>query len=246
LAPSNGAAICIFDPRYFGRPVAIAAITVSLAGCSSLLGLQVPLARPIDMFDAVVFAQEYEDRSFERLTKWAGPIRIALKGSGATHYRSLIVSHADTLSGLTGLPIHLAPGEARANVTIAFGTLEAFAKAAGPRIASEKHRLDLLYTSGCLFFYDTDEAHRIISAAIFIRTDHQDERISACILEEMVQILGLPNDSDLIYPSIFNTNDGLTALTPLDAALVGALYNPNVSVGAERAEALSIAEGLLE
>ena len=89
--------------------------------------------------------------------------------------------------------------------------------------------------------------HRITEATIFVRSGEgvRKEVIESCLLEEMTQILALPNDSDLIKPSIFNRRDGLTKLTPLDRSLIRVLYDPSMTVGMPRHQALNKARLLL-
>jgi hypothetical protein len=61
----------------------------------------------------------------------------------------------------------------------------------------------------------------------------------------MVQILGLPNDSDLVQPSILNQADSLTTLTALDESFIRILYDPALPPGATKQDALAVAAKVL-
>ena len=235
----------------------VVVVALALTACSALPEPRGQRARPIDMFDAVVFGREYETVRTRYLAKWTGELRITLSGKEAARYRPLVARYALRLSELTGLPITLLepsgnapnlPAAGRgANVTITFLTLDEMETLAGPRIPYAGFRTDILLTSGCLFFYKRDKSHRITEGAIFVRTDAgaTSRAIESCLLEEMTQVLGLPNDSDLISPSIFNSGDQLTRLSALDETLIRTLYHPSLSPGMRRDRALDKARSLL-
>ncbi len=67
----------------------------------------------------------------------------------------------------------------------------------------------------------------------------------ACLLEEMTQALGLPNDSELIRPSIFNQWDFLQRLPLNDQILVRTLYDQRMRQGMPRDAALTAARGII-
>lgn len=220
-------------------------LALGLAACATRTAPHDETARRLAMFEAVVFAQEYDQAPTRFLAKWTGPLRIALKGKTNAAHRRSVEAHARLLGQLTGLDIAMAPAGKRANVIIHFASLDDMEHLAGPRIRNRKQVTDILLTSGCLFFYDKDARHRITGASIFVRTGRMANDIHACLLEEMTQILGLPNDSDLIKPSIFNSGDARPELTALDRAFVRALYDPKMPAGTPRPEALMTADALL-
>jgi hypothetical protein len=197
------------------------------------------------MFEDVAFRREFTAAVPMVIEKWTGPLRIALEGSQAHRYRDDVQAVARLLVGLTRLDIAAArPGET-ANVRLIFATLDETEAIAGPHIPDKKELEQVLLTSGCLFFYDADTTHRIVRATIVIRVGRSANDIQACLLEEMVQILGLPNDSDLVQPSIFNQADSLIALTALDESFVRILYDPALRAGASREDALAVAGKVL-
>ena len=70
-------------------------------------------------------------------------------------------------------------------------------------------------------------------------------KLVSCVVEELTQIMGLPNDSENVYPSIFNekTPDGL--LTGLDGLLLKMLYHQQVKVGMKESEVRPILKKII-
>jgi len=67
----------------------------------------------------------------------------------------------------------------------------------------------------------------------------------ACIVEETTQIMGLPNDSDWVFPSIANDKSKIELLTGLDYILLKLLYSKELSPGMKANEIQPIAEKIL-
>jgi hypothetical protein len=59
--------------------------------------------------------------------------------------------------------------------------------------------------------------------------------LPACVVEELTQVLGLPNDSDKVFPSVFNDHSTDVFLTGLDVLLLRMLYDPRIVHGMEEA-----------
>lgn len=98
---------------------------------------------------------------------------------------------------------------------------------------------------GCYFVSWQKPVGTIIGAAIVVNTDRDSARINHCLLEELTQTLGLPNDTDLLRPSIFSDNDYLTELSRPDVILVRTLYDPRLKPGMAKAEALKLVPGIV-
>ena len=71
-------------------------------------------------------------------------------------------------------------------------------------------------------------------------------KLVACIVEEITQVLGLPNDSDKAYPSIFNDHTPEDLLSPLDVVLLKLLYEQELKVGMTEREAKPIVRKILK
>ena len=67
---------------------------------------------------------------------------------------------------------------------------------------------------------------------------HPKDYMRACVVEELTQVLGLPNDSDAVKPSIFNDQSRYFELTDHDRRMLKVLYDPRITPGMPRNEAL--------
>lgn len=67
-------------------------------------------------------------------------------------------------------------------------------------------------------------------------------KLVACVVEELTQLLGLPNDSELVFPSIFNDRSTDEFLSPLDVMLLRMLYDPRLKAGMDLATTRPLAQ----
>lgn len=200
-------------------------------------------------FEIVVFNAEYEQAMDGRLHKWTRPIRVYLdaRAGDPALYRRLTAEHLALLERLTGLEIGLVGDRDTANVVIVFDR-SADLIASTTRYAPNLDR-DKVMLSDALCFgqYSHTAAGEIVRGVIGIPTDRAASagKLPACIVEETTQVLGLPNDSDEVNPSIFNDMSVLDELSAHDRVLVELLYDPRLPVGATRDEALATAREIL-
>ena len=68
----------------------------------------------------------------------------------------------------------------------------------------------------------------------------------AYVVEELTQVLGLPNDSDTVKPSIFNDQSRYFELTDLNRRMLKMLCDPRITPGMQRKEALRQGRLILE
>lgn len=140
--------------------------------------------------------------------------------------------HIKSLSAESGLTIRLMPRDIGAGgdivITIVPRTLMAQVPFPGvpARTLSE-----LLGPGRCFFLIWPGRDWHIQKARIVINSILEDEHINHCLLEELSQSLGLPNDSDRLRPSVFNESARLTRLSDLDRILIRTLYDPAISAG---------------
>jgi len=98
---------------------------------------------------------------------------------------------------------------------------------------------------GCYFLSWKKPESRIVKAIVVVNVERDPALINSCLLEELAQSLGLPNDSDAMRPSIFSDRDNLSELAPHDAILMRALYDPRMTAGLPRAAALGVARTVI-
>ncbi len=227
------------------RPL-VTLFALTLGACATQLGLRDASEKRLTMFSQIVFAPDYDSRRTDYLAKWTGPLRIALLGDEAEDQRTPVQSQAKSLAKLTGLDITLASESKPANVTIYFTTAEKMDALAGAAINSRSALKSALLSKGCASYFDKDAGNRITSARVFVHTGEKVTTVSSCISRQMTHILGMPNTSDLIQPSIFNAGVQLLQMTTLDLKFVRALYTPALLPGMARRDALLIADELLQ
>jgi hypothetical protein len=70
-------------------------------------------------------------------------------------------------------------------------------------------------------------------------------KLMACVVEELTQVLGLANDSDAVFPSIFNDHTHNDFLTGLDFVLLKLMYHPALHSGMTEQEVRKVVRHLL-
>jgi hypothetical protein len=110
-----------------------------------------------------------------------------------------------------------------------------------------KSQDDIIRSSVCLAKLRKNNAMGIIQAEVWIPVDRAraHAKLLACIVEELTQSLGLINDTQSVFPSIFNDHSHNDFLTGLDFILLKLLYEPKVQSGQTEAETRAIIRSLL-
>ena len=187
-------------------------------------------------FEQVIFVDEYDDgRNYNYIRKWVDPIKIVLFGDKATYYRATVEDYSNTLSSLTGLSIEmLGRDQQKFNFEIHFVPWDDMEKLAEPHSPNPEWLETIIEDSSCLFIYHRNKTFEIKHAFVFVSIDEPVKDINSCLLEEMTQALGFPNDSELIKPSIFNQWDHLQELSINDKILIQTLYDNRLKPGLSR------------
>lgn len=235
-----------FARRSFWRRAPLLALAaVFLPGNGGL-----ELDRLLRDFGIVAFGAELGQETDGRLHKWDRPLRVYLdiRAGEPDLYRMLTTRHLDDLADLTGLPIALVAEPADANVFIVFDRDADLRASAGEHARDGPEKDIVLRQAFCFgqFWYDKRNGG-ILRAVIGIPSDRaaSEGMLPHCIVEETTQMLGLPNDADDVYPSIFNDKSILDYLGEHDRALVRLLYDPRLPVGIGQDEALARARPIL-
>ena len=227
------------------------AIAVNAPAAPETAVAEAESARLASFFDSVVFGSEISaDMAAPIIRKWTQPIRYKLAGhrASAEGFRPAIARHAAVLARLTGLHFEeIAPDAPAENLIVWFTTAQKMLEV-GRVFEKDEQRLRHIVRSangGCYFLsYFLDDG-RLVYAAIVVNRERPAGLIDACLLEELAQSLGLPNDDARISPSIFNDSDYLRRLSAVDALLIRTLYDPRVPLGAARAEAVRAARAVI-
>ncbi|MGF1710394.1 DUF2927 domain-containing protein [Vibrio kagoshimensis] len=183
-------------------------------------------------FYEVALKNEYS-KGQKSLTKWNQPLKIWIqhKVTDKDLHQELVELHLAHLSTITGLNITIVNQKSEANIKWVFTSESTWYQDAKNAIGIKS--TDHLKTAICTAGYQMNHRGEIVKAGIAIPVDLARERgkLLACIVEEITQVLGLPNDSELAYPSIFNDQTPNDLLSPLDVVLLKLLYEPELKIG---------------
>lgn len=154
--------------------------------------------------------------------------------------------HLRTLQRLTGLTfVDSITVKKRPLLTIVFTPRKLLSSVPIPGV-NERLQQELAAPGGCYFLsFSSGRMGALDRAFVVVNTDRDGFLIDHCLLEELTQSLGLPNDSDLLRPSIFSDHDTLRSLSPSDEILVRTLYHKRMFAGMSRKAALTMARLLI-
>ena len=197
-------------------------------------------------FNEIALKNEYK-KTAQRILKWQNPIRYRF------HYHEmaknnlveeLFETHLKHLAEITNLPInktvqnnnltiHLTSDKNYGNV------IQKFTQTSVKDIERDSH---------CMGSFKTNRKNEIISAEIVLPVDHVFSRglLVSCIVEEATQVMGLPNDSDWVHPSIANDASKVELLTGLDYIFLKILYDTNLKAGMGKTQSQPIIRHVIQ
>ncbi|CZF77154.1 hypothetical protein GCE9029_00042 [Grimontia celer] len=183
-------------------------------------------------FKIIALSNEYDNHQHP-VRKWQKPIRIYIDhrvGDKELH-SALANTQIEDLVRATGHDIKVVNSPEKANLRMVF-TRES-------RWQNETRELwptqeDFPFRGAiCMAHFSSSSQAEIKEALIVIPVDLARERgkLFACVVEELTQAMGLPNDSDKVFPSIFNDGSKNNVMTTLDITLLRLLYSSGVNAG---------------
>jgi len=222
----------------------------------------------IKHFDSVVFGSETEGvKPAEQIQKWMTPVRVSMtsmqgkminKPDGKRElklsfvppekaYVYIVRRHLTTLIKLTGATSEKSDKSAGkpANFIIKFVPRLVMGQ---PFIAQDVDPaiLKRLGQAGvCYFLTRSISTGAMFRSLIVVNNELPPDQMDSCLLEEMTQAMGLPNDSDLVQPSIFNQKSTQRTLSPGDVILIKTLYDKRLPAGTPHGDALRIAREIM-
>ncbi|MBL4926725.1 DUF2927 domain-containing protein [Fuscibacter oryzae] len=195
--------------------------------------------------------------SVGQLRRWNAPVRVGLRfGASVSAQRratdtAMVGSYLARLSRLTGHAIAL--DDIAPNFYV-YMVSEDERRALGPEIRAAMPELgpgdvrsvtDMPRSTYCIVLAQSAGSTGVYQHAFaVIRSEHPDLLRLSCVHEEIAQGLGLPNDSPLARPSIFNDDEEFALLTRQDEMMLRLLYNPALRPGMTEAEARPIVTDL--
>lgn len=201
----------------------------------------------IQAFDEIALKNEY-DKDKHRVRKWRQPVRVFVEhqvGDNGLHAQ-LVQMHLSHLAQITGHSIAKVDTLEEANLHLVFTRQSQWAdvvmRLMGASAASNIHG------SVCMGKFALNSQSEIERAWVVIPVDQAQMhgKLVACVVEEITQVLGLPNDSVKVFPSIFNDKTPQDLLTGLDYILLKLLYSADIHAGMTAAEVQPILQKQLE
>ena len=194
------------------------------------------------------------------LRRWDKPVRVAVMTGGseaadAARDRANVAAFTRRLARLTGLDMGLGQGPDVNFLVLFMNSAErtAFAdqvRALYPNFAPSVMQAlrDTPLDTFCTAYAFSDPAQPSVYSAVIvlIRAEHPPLTRLSCVNEEMAQAMGLPNDSKLARPSLFNDDLEFALLTEHDAILLRMLYDPRLRPGMTADEARPLLPAIAE
>ncbi len=210
--------------RLLVLPLIFIALIVSWPACSA--------TPSTNHFITIALGQEYS-KGLSVLRRWEKPIVVQIH-----HVRrvpaqvlSLVDEHLSLLTQATQHSIRRANQDANVDLYI---VTQQTVRSTWQRVAEGRFPSDAL----CAAQIKTRKGGSIESAVILIPVDTATSRgrLLSCFVEELTQITGLVNDSDEVYPSIFNDRSTNQMITPQDWILLRTLYDAALRPGMSASE----------
>lgn len=187
-------------------------------------------------FIEIALNNEYSSE-VSTVRKWTRPIYYSIVHRTADKdlHQRITEAHLTHLANITGVAIHPASKKHKANLTIIFSTEQLIGQELKQDflLNNQQQITALSRNSVCLAHFSTYPDNSIKQAIVIIPVDRAraHAKLLACVVEELTQIMGLPNDSDHVFPSIFNDKSNEDYLSGLDFLLLKLLYRPEIRVG---------------
>ncbi|WP_407332305.1 DUF2927 domain-containing protein [Enterovibrio sp. 27052020O] len=183
-------------------------------------------------FQIIALNNEYDDKTHP-IRKWHQPIRIFIDhrvGDDKLH-TMLTTIQINDLARATGHDIKLVDDPEDANIRMVFTRQGRWQDETRELWPTEDNFP--FHGAICMAHISVTPKTEIRKALIVIPVDLARERgkLFACVVEEITQVMGLPNDSDKVFPSIFNDASKNNLMTPLDITLLRLLYSSEVRAG---------------
>lgn len=83
-----------------------------------------------------------------------------------------------------------------------------------------------------------------MKSIVVVNVERDPVQIDACLLEELTQVMGLPNDVDAYWPTLFKPVDTSLNLSQWDKLYLKTLYDPRIKPGMKPVDALYVAKGI--
>ena len=170
-----------------------------------------------------------------RVVKWTHRIGVCLMGNYINRDVELVQALCNTLNKISGFPgIYITDNAEEADIFMMF--------AGSAELSRTISGFGLLDNGYCGLVWDTSFALSKAIIGIDSGMINRGKRDSV-ICEEFLQAMGLPNDSDRYWESVFRESSDLVEWpSNLDWGIVTVLYNPGIKPGMNKKQAAEVAE----
>ncbi len=237
-----------YRSRLFRSALSVAAALLVLMG--SAAEAQKPrtfsVDEIVDYFDTIVFGSELDPKyAAKMISKWQGPVGISIQGRVTKKLAAFAQTHIKAVAKLSGLKFQQV--DPKANVQSISFIFVKHAEMGKIPVPAEYHAAmkSASVNSNCYFLTWKKPESRIVKAIIVVDVERDLAILNSCLLEELTQSLGLPNDSNMLRPSIFSDRDHLFEMAPQDKILLHTLYHPDMKPGYTRAQAKTAARAII-
>lgn len=208
----------------------------------------------LPFFDDVVFAGKQNGKVY----KWSrGPsVRMETVSADENHqpvtvdndprlYKALS-ERISVIAEASGLNIRLLPDgmDEGGDLVVQLMPVTLFSTLAFPGV-SARYLRQLTGPGRCFFLAWPRQDGTISKAHVVINSILAEDHIKHCFYEEVVQSLGVPNDSDRLQPSIFNEVLMVSELSDTDRTILRIFYDPLIKPGADRLTVLDLVRTIL-
>lgn len=189
-----------------------------------------------DSFVAVTMNEKAKG-SVGEIKKWQKPIYYEIKHhiDDIELHERLVAVHFSQISEITGLKIQPANRQNPANLTIVLTSEKRYQEDIAHYFKLEENgkitkSMAKKIGSASLF---TRGDNSILKAAVVIPTDRAraEARLLASLAEMLTQVLGFPNRSTKVYPSVLNDKSRDHFLSGLDYLMLKILYDDRMQSG---------------
>jgi hypothetical protein len=206
-------------------------------------------------FDIIAFGNEFTGKRFTRVRKWVDPIRIGLQGKYPEYFELFVLQQILDLQQLTNhrIELYYSPilqrkkllppdfDQKKTNVILFYLPRDKISDAVTKYFDNDPAQVSAIVKSSTCFAKFFTRRDEIRAAIAVFPAEHSKAFMRACVVEELTQILGLPNDSVIVEASIFNDRSQYFELTMNDRMLVQVLYDPRITFAMPRQQALRLA-----
>ncbi|MGH6767991.1 MAG: DUF2927 domain-containing protein [Xanthobacteraceae bacterium] len=195
----------------------------------------------IDGFLKIAFGAELRvGGATDRIRKYVGPVRVYIDSRARPDRRAQVAAViADIRARVQHLDIAVTTERGRTNVEAILVRDRDLIPTIAAIYGSERARqIERSLQPQCLSSLAKDELFRIIRSRVILVVDAGQSVFLDCAYEEILQSLGLTNDTDIPW-TMFNDDVRMGFFGIYDQFIVNILYHPNIRPGMTAAEVVA-------